>query len=127
MKTYSFFTDKFIDLKLTKKDIVQRKNQQGGTLNYYNDPNFDLKYNKGFPEIDYYYEYKKLGGKKNRRKYFEILDIFLEETYPIFINGDPTKYNSRNESLDAVMEIANIDEDELDILFDSVDSVTSYT
>jgi len=113
MKTYSFFTDEFLDLKLTKKEIKQRKDQAQGDI--------------GFPEVDYYYEYKKLGGKKNRRKYFEILDIFLEETYPIFINEDPTKYNSRNESLDGVMQIANIDDEELDILFDSVDNVTSYT
>jgi len=115
MKTYSFFTDEFFDLKLTKKEIKQRKDQS------------QAQGDIGFPEVDYYYEYKKLGGKKNRRKYFEILDIFMEETYPIFINGDPTKYNSRNESFNAVMEIANIDDDELDILFDSVDNVTSYS
>ena len=115
MKTYSFFTDEFLNLKLTKKEIKQRKDQsraQGG---------------KGFPEVDYYYEYKRLGGKKNRKEYFEILDVFLEETYDIFINGDPSKYWTRNQSLEAVMEIANIDEDELDILFDSVDNVTAYT
>jgi len=113
MKTYSFFTDEFLDLKLTKKEIEERM--------------YNNRKAKGYPEVDYYYEYKKLGGKKNRKKYFEILDIFLEETYDIFVNGDPSKYWTRNESLEAVMEITNIDEDELDILFDSVDNVTAYT
>ena len=81
----------------------------------------------GFPEIDHYYEYKKLGGKKDRMEYFKMLDVFLEETHDIFVFGDPKKYNSRGESLNAVKQKLKISKQELEMLFESVDNVTAYS
>ena len=116
-------------LGLTEKEIIQRKKQQGGTLNYGNDPNFDLKHNIGFPDVDYYYEYKKLGGKKNRKQYFDMCNIFLEETMDIFVFGDysNSNYKSREDALSGVAKKAKISTPELNRLFKSVNNVTTYT
>ena len=112
MKLFSFFTDEFLDMKLSEKEIEQRKEDMKGD---------------GFPEVDYYYEYKKLGGKEDRMEYFKMLDIFLEETMDIFVTGMMDKYDSREESLGGVMTILKISEDEVMELYHSVDNVTSYT
>jgi hypothetical protein len=118
-----------LKLKLTKKEIEQRKKQQGGTLNYDNDSNFDLKHNKGFPEVDSYYEYKKLGGKKNRKQYFDMYNIFINETMDIFVFGDysNSNYKSRDDALHGVAKKAKITIPELNRVFDSVNNITSYT
>jgi hypothetical protein len=113
MKNYSFFTDKFLDLKLTKKEIKERM--------------YNNRKAKGYPEVDYYYEYKKLGGKKNRKKYFEILDIFLEETYDIYVDGNMEKHPTREDSLFEVIQQTGISNNELYRIFNSVDNVTAYT
>ena len=115
MQTYSFFTDEFLDLKLTKKEIKERKDQSVAQKDI------------GFPEVDYYYEYKRLGGKKNRKKYFEILDIFLEETYDIYVDGNMEKHPTREDSLFEVIEQTGISNNELYRIFNSVDNVTAYT
>jgi|TARA_R110000751_G_scaffold252325_1_gene352039 hypothetical protein len=118
MKTYSFFTDEFLDLKLTKKEIKQRKDQSRAQGDI------------GFPEVDYYYEYKRLGGSENRKKFFKILDVFLEETYDIFINGDYTnrpQYKSREDSFDGVADITNLTYDDVFLIYESVNNVTAYT
>jgi len=76
---------------------------------------------------EYYQEYKSLGGKKSKKEYFKNYDIFIDETLNIFTGGDPIKHNSRNEALDAVMKKAKISVKELNLIFDSVDNITSYT
>ena len=76
---------------------------------------------------DYFDEYKSLGGKKNKKEYSENLDIFFEETYDIFIDGNPIKHKSRVKAGYAVMDIANISVDEYNLIFESVDNVTAYT
>ena len=76
---------------------------------------------------EYFEEYVSLGGKKNRRKYDKNVNIFFEETYDIFINGNPIKHESREDSMYAVSEIANIPMKEVNLIFESVDNVTSYT
>ena len=76
---------------------------------------------------DYFKEYKKLGGKKNRKEYFDILLIFYEETYEIFIYGNPFKHKSRKKAGYAVMKEAKITVEEYNLIFESVDNVTAYT
>jgi hypothetical protein len=79
---------------------------------------------------EYYQEYKLLGGKKSKREYFKNLDIFLEETLDVFTGGDidkPEKYESREDSMYAVSEIANIPMREVNRIFKSVDRITAYT
>jgi len=76
---------------------------------------------------DYYKEYKKLGGKKNRRQFDKNVDIFTHHTFDIFIHGDPSKYATRGEALNAVKEKAKIDNKELNLIFESIDNVTAYT
>ena len=76
---------------------------------------------------DYFDEYKNLGGKKNKKEYSENLDIFFEETYDIFIDGNPIKHKSRVKAGYAVMDIADISVDEYNLIFESVDNVTAYT
>jgi hypothetical protein len=114
----SFFPEEFLNMELTKKEIKKRKNE------------YSMEEFEGYPEVDYYYEYKRLGGKKNRKKYFENLDIFLEETHDIFVHGDYStkpQYDSREDSFDGVSEIANITLREVYLIYDSVNNVTAYT
>ena len=86
-----------------------------------------IKYRKrDFPDDDSYQEYKKLGGKSSEKEYFKNHDIFIDETLDIFTTGNPIKHNSRNEALQAVMKIAKISVKELNLIFDSVDNITSY-
>ena len=102
-------------IELTKEEIEQRINAKNQEKLI------------GFPDIDHYYEYKKLDGKKNRKNYFKMLDVFLEETLDIFVFGDPIKHKSRDDALEVVKKILKINDKELDILFHSVDNVTAYT
>ena len=76
---------------------------------------------------DYFDEYKNLGGKKNKKEYSENLDIFFEETYDLYIDGDTTKHETREDANWEVIEKANISVKEFNLIFDSVDNVTSYT
>ena len=76
---------------------------------------------------EYYKEYKLLGGKKSKREYFKNLDIFIDETLDIFVDGNPIRHNSREDSIYAVSEIANIPMREVNLIFESVDTVTAYT
>ena len=81
----------------------------------------------GYPHADWYKEYRKLGGKKSRREYDKNIDVFQEHTLDIFIHGDLSKYNSREEALEAVKEDLKIDNKELNLIFQSIDNVTAYT
>ena len=76
---------------------------------------------------EYYQEYKALGGKKSKKEYFENLDIFIEETLGVFTGTEQPKYDSRDDSMYAVSEIANIPMREVNRIFDSVDRITAYT
>uniref|UniRef100_A0AAT9J7L5 ORF28 n=1 Tax=Nitrosopumilaceae spindle-shaped virus TaxID=3065433 RepID=A0AAT9J7L5_9VIRU len=75
----------------------------------------------------HYKEYKKIGGKNNFKEYSKNYDVFFEHTYDIFIFGDTTKYNSRDESIKAVKKILKITWKEIHLIFHSIDRVTSYT
>ena len=76
---------------------------------------------------DYLCEYKRLGGKKTKKQYFIILDIFFEETFDIFISGDTIKHNDRIEAAQAVIDQADILVKEYNLIFNSVDNITAYT
>ena len=78
-------------------------------------------------DTEYYKEYKRLGGKKSRKEYFENLDIFIDETLDIFVYGDTIRHNSREESIVTVSEIANIPIREVIKIFESVDNIDAYT
>jgi len=76
---------------------------------------------------DWFNEYKKLGGKKSKKQYFENLGIFFEETLGVFTGTDEPLYDSREEALEAVKREAKITYKELNLIFESVDNVTAYT
>jgi len=76
---------------------------------------------------EYFEEYVSLGGKKNRTKYDKNAKIFFEETYDIFIDGNPIKHDSRDEAIEAVIDNAGISVKEYNLIFESVDNVTAYT
>ena len=76
---------------------------------------------------DYFKEYKKLGGKKNRKEYDINLDIFLDHTLEIYVYGNTTKHVTRSKAGYAVMKEAKITVEEYNLIFESVDNVTSYT
>ena len=76
---------------------------------------------------EYFKEYKSLGGKKNKKDYRDILNIFFEETYDIFIDGNPIRHESRSEAIEAVIDNAGISVKEYNLIFESVDNVDSYT
>ena len=81
------------------------------------------------PELadDYFTEYKKLGGKKTKKQYVKNLNIFFDETWDIFIDGNTVLHETREEALAAVKILAKISYNELDLIFDSVDNITGYT
>jgi hypothetical protein len=76
---------------------------------------------------EYYQEYKALGGKKSKKEYFDNLDIFIDETLGVFTGTEEPKYDSRDDSMYAVSDIANIPMREVNRIFDSVDRITPYT
>ena len=78
-------------------------------------------------EREYYQEYKALGGKKSKKEYFENLDIFIDETLDIFVDGNPIRHNTREDSFYAVSEIANIPMREVNLIFRSIDNIDAYT
>jgi hypothetical protein len=82
---------------------------------------------KGFPYVEYYVEYKELGGTHSINKYFEHYEVFIEETLDIFVGGDTIKHESREEAMEAVQKKLKISDEELYTLFHSIDNVTSYT
>ena len=76
---------------------------------------------------DYFKEYKKLGGKKNRKEYDINLDIFLDHTLEIYVYGNTTKHDTRSKAGYAVMKEAKITVEEYNLIFESVNNITSYT
>ena len=76
---------------------------------------------------DYYKEYKKLGGKKTIEEYDSNLDIFLHHTLDIFVYGDTRIHNTRQKAIEAVINEADLTIKEYNLIFESVDNVTSYT
>ena len=82
---------------------------------------------KGFPDDDWFKEYKRLGGKKTRKQYEKNVDIFVYHTHDIFIHGDASRYSSRQAALEAVKKAAKNDNKELNLIFESIDNVTAYT
>jgi len=87
---------------------------------------FDLLPNNQLA-LDYYIEYVSLGGKKNRKEYDKINQIFFEETYDIFVFGDTWKHETKEEALSAVIDKAGLSPKEYNLIFTSVDNITSYT
>tara|TARA_Y100001951_G_scaffold86991_1_gene77734 strand:- start:216 stop:461 length:246 start_codon:yes stop_codon:yes gene_type:complete len=76
---------------------------------------------------EYFKEYVSLGGQKNRQEYDKNIVIFFEETHDIFIDGNPIKHKTRGKAGNAVMKKAHISEQEYNLMFESVDNITSYT
>jgi hypothetical protein len=80
-----------------------------------------------FMLTQYFKEYKRLGGKKNKKVYGENLEVFFEETYDIFIDGNTIYHKSREEAVKSVMKWLRISAYEFNLIFESVDNVTAYT
>jgi len=76
---------------------------------------------------EYFEEYVSLGGKKNRSAYDKNIEIFFDETYDIFIDGNPIIHESRHKAALAVMNEAGISAKEYNLIISSVDNVTAYT
>ena len=75
---------------------------------------------------EYFKEYVSLGGQKNRQEYDKNIVIFFEEADG-FIDGNPIKHKTRGKAGNAVMKKAHISEQEYNLMFESVDNITSYT
>ena len=75
----------------------------------------------------YYLEYKRLNGKKNKKEFEKNLKIFIDETYEIFINGNPIKHESRIKAGYTVMKKAKISVKEYNLIFESLDNLTAWT
>ena len=80
-----------------------------------------------FPFNDYYKEYKKLGGNKTRIEYDTNLDIFIYHTMDIFVYGNTKLHNTRQKAIEAVINEADLTVKEYNLIFESVDNITSYT
>ena len=80
-------------------------------------------------ENEYYREYKKLGGKKSRAKYKNLLNEFYDHTLDIFTGtgGEQIRYSTRNEALYGFKKSAKIDWKEVDRIYDSVNNIHAYT
>jgi len=80
-----------------------------------------------YPNDNYFKEYKKLTGNKNRKEYDIILNIFFHHTLDIFCYGDTRIHNTREKASYAVIKEAKITVKEYNLIFESVDNITSYT
>ena len=78
-------------------------------------------------EAEVYQEYKKLGGKKSRNSFLDEHDVFIQETLDIFVHGDMVRHRTRDDALEAVIEITNMSENELNLHFESEDNLGGYT
>ena len=80
-------------------------------------------------ENEFYQEYKKLGGKKSRAKYKNLLNEFYYHTLDIFTGtgGEQIRYSTRNEALYGFKKSAKIDWKEVDRIYESVDNIHAYT
>ena len=78
-------------------------------------------------ENEFYQEYKKLGGKKSRAKYKNLLNELYDHTLDIFTGGEQSRYSTRNEALYGFKKSAKIDWKEVDRIFDSVNNIHAYT
>jgi len=78
-------------------------------------------------EAEVYQEYEKLGGKKSRNSFLDEHDVFIEETLDIFVHGDMVRHRTRDHALEAVMEITNMSEKELNLHFEAEDNLGGYT
>ena len=78
-------------------------------------------------ENEFYREYKKLGGKKSRAKYKNLLNEFYDHTFEIFTGGEQSRYSTRNEALYGFKKSAKIDWKEVDRIYESVDNIHAYT
>ena len=78
-------------------------------------------------ENEFYREYKKLGGKKSRAKYKNLLNEFYDHTFDIFTGGEQSRYSTRNEALYGFKKSAKIDWKEVDRIYDSVNNIHAYT
>jgi hypothetical protein len=84
-------------------------------------------------------EYKRLGGKKNKKKYFKLTQIFQVHTYnayfgerlddgeqPVMID-ERWLYDSRSASIRGFMKEAKIRSKEATLIFNSIDNIIAYT
>jgi len=106
---------------------TEKINRQNEALGYY--PHNQTKKEISDDKLDAinYREYKKLGGKKSLQQYLKNQQIFIDETFDIFINGDPKKYSSRNKALAGVSKKAKIPIKEVMIIHGSIDNIHAYT
>lgn len=83
------------------------------------------------PYDDWYQEYQNLGGKKIREEYDKMVDIFYDHTSFQYGVGtqdeDPYGYDDRLEAYERCQKILQIDDEEMNRLFRSIDNVTAYT
>ena len=118
-------------MKKGKKDAAKGKTKSKGGGKSATKPKRKVYGSRGVrrlnPNIEYYNEYKKLGGKKGKKQFTKNLDIFMDHTFDIFIHGDPEKYKTRRAALMGAKQAANINKKELDLIFHSIDNVTAYT
>ena len=76
----------------------------------------------------FFNEYKKLGGKyKTIKKYLTLMDIFVKHTFELYVMGNCSQYDNRDEALKAVCKEAKITKKEASIIFHSIDNIHSYT
>lgn len=81
----------------------------------------------GYPHDDYYKEYRNLGGKKMRDEYDKMVDIFHDHTMDLYIHGDTTKYETRDEAWNGCQKALQINNKEMNRLFESINNITAYT
>ena len=77
----------------------------------------------------FYAEYKRLGGRLNKRDYERAAAHFLVYTFEIFVVGNPTKYPSRGAAINAYAGwLRHHDPAEtVGRIFESQDNVHAYT
>tara|TARA_R100001086_G_scaffold247929_1_gene183556 strand:- start:35 stop:394 length:360 start_codon:yes stop_codon:yes gene_type:complete len=75
----------------------------------------------------YYKEYRKLGGNKNKEEYVTDLNIFIYHTLDLFVYSEKSVHNTRKKAIEAVINESDITLKEYNLIYKSVDNVTAYT
>tara|TARA_R110002012_G_scaffold313063_1_gene524362 strand:- start:425 stop:1105 length:681 start_codon:yes stop_codon:yes gene_type:complete len=130
--TIKKIAEEMTELNVALHEVKKKKEEEKGALLNESELNVALqeikKQKKNTDMLKFFEEYKRLGGKyKTLQKYSSLQKIFIRHTFDLFVMGECSQYNSRDEAIRGVCKEAKISKNEAIIIFHSLDNIHSYT
>ena len=136
IKTNGTITDEMKNYRCEKKTLKRKEIEE--TVNLDQVPDAVKQYCSD--HSDMYNKYQKLGGKAKHQDYVNLLGMFYHHTLTTIVYGDTPPnnvngevvdglhtYNTKDDAIEAFMNVADVDCEEYNRIFVSVDSVHAYT